>query len=183
MPASQRTRVPQGRLAKLFDVLSWRQKKWALFTGCDARRRHAYCPLRAKMSARPASGAAGRKYSRFHALEKCRTPTHVSNGSESVIRRCLLNVRFGSLFGLKSDISRGPSCAITRRSRSQSSISSARNIKDSGTSIPSVFAVVRLITSSNLVGREIGRSAGLAPLRMRSAYAAACRNTLGRSTP
>jgi hypothetical protein len=33
-------------------------------------------------------------------------------GSDSVIRRCLLNVRFGSLFGLKSGISRGPSCAI-----------------------------------------------------------------------
>src|SRR5258708_35818028 len=30
-------------------------------------------------------------------------------GSDSVIRRCLLNVRFGSLLGLKSDISRGPS--------------------------------------------------------------------------
>ena len=65
----------------------------------------------------------------------------------------------------------------------QSSISSARTIRDIGTSIPNVFAVARLITSSNLVGREIGRSAGLAPLRMRSAYTAVCRNTLGRSTP
>jgi hypothetical protein len=35
-------------------------------------------------------------------------------GSHSVIRRCLLNFRFGSLFGLKSDISRAPSCAHKR---------------------------------------------------------------------
>ncbi len=36
-------------------------------------------------------------------------------GSHSVVRQCLLNVRFGSLFGLKSDISRGPSCARSCR--------------------------------------------------------------------
>src|SRR5262249_21922998 len=34
---------------------------------------------------------------------------------------------------------------------SQSSISSARSIRESGTSMPSAFAVVRLITNSNLV--------------------------------
>ena len=33
---------------------------------------------------------------------------------------------------------------------------------------PSAFAVLRLITSSNLVGCSTGRSAGLAPLRIRS---------------
>ena len=32
---------------------------------------------------------------------------------------------------------------------------------------PSTFAVVRLMTNSNLVGCSTGRSAGLAPLRMR----------------
>jgi hypothetical protein len=55
------------------------------------------------------------------------------------------------------------------KQRSYSSSSSARSIKDTGTSIPSIFAVVRLITTSYLVGWEIGRSAGLAPFRMRSA--------------
>src|SRR5262249_53786294 len=34
---------------------------------------------------------------------------------------------------------------------------------------PSAFAVLRLITSSNLVGCTTGRSAGFAPLRMRPA--------------
>src|SRR5262249_14492877 len=52
-----------------------------------------------------------------------------------------------------------------------------------GTVRPRAFAVLRLITSSNLVGSWTGRSAGLSPLRMRSAYVAACRNSSGRSTP
>jgi len=47
---------------------------------------------------------------------------------------------------------------------------------------PSALAVLRLITSSNLVGCWIGRSAGLAPLRMRSMYPAAWRNSSARSS-
>ena len=38
----------------------------------------------------------------------------------------------------------------------------------SGTVTPSAFAVLRLMTSSNLVGRITGSSAGFSPLRMRS---------------
>src|SRR5262249_5708618 len=38
----------------------------------------------------------------------------------------------------------------------------------SGTSSPSAFAVLRLMTNSNLVGCWTGRSPGLSPLRMRS---------------
>src|SRR5262245_50712711 len=45
--------------------------------------------------------------------------------------------------------------------------SSARASSHAGTSRPSVLAVCRLITNSNLVGRRIGRSAGFSPLRMR----------------
>jgi hypothetical protein len=41
--------------------------------------------------------------------------------------------------------------------------------KVGGISRPSVFAVLRLITNSNLVGCMTGRSAGFAPLRMRLA--------------
>jgi hypothetical protein len=44
--------------------------------------------------------------------------------------------------------------------------SSARASSDCGTAIPSAAAVFTLITSSNLVGCSIGRSAGLAPLRI-----------------
>ena len=41
--------------------------------------------------------------------------------------------------------------------------------KSVGTSRPSAFAVLRLITNSNLVGRNTGKSAGFSPLRMRPA--------------
>ena len=46
--------------------------------------------------------------------------------------------------------------------------SSARTSSAGGTSMPSALAVLRLITSSYLVGACTGRSAGFSPLRMRS---------------
>jgi hypothetical protein len=53
--------------------------------------------------------------------------------------------------------------------------SSARASSVGGISTPSALAVLRLITNSNLVGCSIGRSAGLAPLRILSTYPAARR--------
>jgi len=53
----------------------------------------------------------------------------------------------------------------------------------SGTVRPSVFAVLRLITSSNLVGCSIGRSPGLAPFKILSMYHAARRKTQFRLAP
>src|SRR5712692_2562408 len=47
-------------------------------------------------------------------------------------------------------------------------ISSARSRSDCGIVRPSAFAVLRLITNSNLVGCSTGKSAGLAPLRILS---------------
>src|SRR5262249_41022202 len=44
---------------------------------------------------------------------------------------------------------------------------SARASSIAGTSEPSILAVCRLTTSSNLVARRTGKSAGLSPLRMR----------------
>src|SRR5262249_30899396 len=44
---------------------------------------------------------------------------------------------------------------------------SARASSIAGTSSPSILPVCRLTTSSNLVARRTGRSAGLSPLRMR----------------
>src|SRR5262249_39202367 len=46
--------------------------------------------------------------------------------------------------------------------------SSARSRNDWGIVSASAFAVLRLITNSNLVGSCTGRSAGFAPLRIRS---------------
>jgi hypothetical protein len=45
---------------------------------------------------------------------------------------------------------------------------SARPSSDGGIVSPSAFAVLRLITSSNLVGCSTGRSAGFVPLRILS---------------
>src|SRR4029077_8179415 len=57
--------------------------------------------------------------------------------------------------------------------------SSARARIDGGIVSPSPWAVWRLTTSPNLVGSWIGRSAGLAPLRILSTYPAARRNLSG----
>ena len=57
--------------------------------------------------------------------------------------------------------------------------SSARRSSDGGTVKPRALAVLRLITSSNLVGCSTGRSAGLAPLRILSTNVAARRNRSG----
>ena len=51
-------------------------------------------------------------------------------------------------------------------------IRSARRSIDWGIVSPSALAVFRLITNSNLVGCSTGRSAGLAPFRILSTYAA-----------
>src|SRR5215470_20251061 len=52
--------------------------------------------------------------------------------------------------------------------RTYSSTSSARASSDGGTVMPSAFAVLRLMTSSYLVGACTGSSPGFSPLRMRS---------------
>src|SRR5215831_597213 len=52
--------------------------------------------------------------------------------------------------------------------RTHSITSSASCWSCKGTSRPSALAVLRLITNSYLVGSWIGRSAGLAPFKMRS---------------
>src|SRR5262249_6418412 len=52
--------------------------------------------------------------------------------------------------------------------RGHSITSSARASTEAGTSSPSALAVLRLMTSSYLVGAWTARSAGFSPLRMRS---------------
>src|SRR5262245_26078379 len=61
--------------------------------------------------------------------------------------------------------------------------SSARTKNVSEIARPSVLAVLRFTISSNFVGCSIGRSAGLAPLRMRSTKYAARRYRPRMFTP
>src|SRR5262249_2711478 len=57
--------------------------------------------------------------------------------------------------------------ASSWRTARHSITSSARASTEVGTSRPSVLAVLRLITSANLVACTTGKSDGFAPLRMR----------------
>src|SRR5262245_24845741 len=61
--------------------------------------------------------------------------------------------------------------------------SSARASRDGGTSRPSALAVLRLITSSNLVGCMIGKSFGFSPARIRPVYRPAVRNSSVKVAP
>src|SRR3981189_2826579 len=58
----------------------------------------------------------------------------------------------------------GPFCA-NRRHHSMTSVACSGSVF--GTVRPSAFAVLRLMTRSNLVGSNTGRSAGFSPLRIR----------------
>ena len=72
---------------------------------------------------------------------------------------------------------------VKARSLGHSITSSARNISDCGMVRPSALAVLRLMTSSYLIGfwnRQIGR---FLPRRMRSTYSAARRYWSMRSGP
>jgi hypothetical protein len=62
-----------------------------------------------------------------------------------------------------------PEPVVSNRSKTcaYSITSSARASRVGATSRPSAFAVFRLMMNSNLVGCNTGRSAGLAPLRIR----------------
>src|SRR5712664_3968310 len=59
--------------------------------------------------------------------------------------------------------------------RTYSITSSARASSVGGTSRPSAWAVIRLMTKSNLVGCSTGMSPGFAPRRILSTYSAARR--------
>src|SRR5215467_1670173 len=77
-------------------------------------------------------------------------------------------------------------CATDERDElasSHSITSSARAISVGGTSRPSAFAVLRLMTNSNLVGCSIGNSEAFAPLRILTTYAAARRLRSGTFGP
>jgi hypothetical protein len=79
-----------------------------------------------------------------------------------------------------SRVREGPR-TITENGQPYSMTWSATASSLSGTLRPSDFAVLRLMTSSYLIGCWIGRSVSLAPLRMRSMYPAAWRSSSEKS--
>jgi hypothetical protein len=94
-------------------------------------------------------------------------------GSNPDFRVSWLQVRLAAASGSPSGTGRCRKCAKSRlihlgRQHLYSITASARAINVGGMSRPSVFAVLRLITNSILVGCSTGRSAGFAPLRILS---------------
>src|SRR6266536_564804 len=63
-------------------------------------------------------------------------------------------------------------CTAHKGTPPHSILLSARSRTDCGIVMPSALAALRLTTSSKFVGCSTGRSAGFAPLRMRSTYQA-----------
>src|SRR5215472_5349619 len=61
--------------------------------------------------------------------------------------------------------------------------SSASSCIELGTARPKAFAVLKLITNSNLVDRCTGRSAGFSPLTIRPVYTPAWRYESAKSLP
>ena len=115
----------------------------------------------------------------YHILgrEACRSARtarpHVRFGSKSDIGACPRHVCFTPKSGHCGAASRCPLCAKSRlmqcSKKDRYSITwSARTSRVSGIFNPSAFAVLRLITSSNLVGRSMGSSLGFVPERMRA---------------
>src|SRR5258705_13823781 len=73
--------------------------------------------------------------------------------------------RFTPESGLKSDIAPWPFRASNGSHLVYSITSSARPSSEGGTVSPRALAVLRLITSSNLTGCSIGKSAGFSPFK------------------
>jgi hypothetical protein len=102
---------------------------------------------------------------------------------KQAVRSCLMPIK-----AVGRDVARGHATLATKRTllltwalgpdfhrldrtsfawRTHSITSSARADRVGGTSMPSAFAVRRLITNSNLVDCTTGKSAGSTPLRIR----------------
>ena len=98
-----------------------------------------------------------------------RLPRHVGVGLMALkAALCALRVRSLSRCRRNHEPPALTLSARRRHWRIHSIMSSARSKKSWLTVKPSVLAVLRLITSSNLIGAWTGKSAGFAPLRMRS---------------
>jgi hypothetical protein len=87
-----------------------------------------------------------------------------------LISRCQSRVRFTPKSGHVQCNSACPLWAKSGHRYSYSITSSARVSNAGGTARPSTFAVLRLMTSSNLVGCCTGRRSGFSPWRIRPVY-------------
>ena len=97
------------------------------------------------------------------------TPADVNLIFDADISQCNHHVGFTPESGHSARLAACPLCANSGHSAIHSITSSALVSSAGGMGRPSDFAVLRLKTSSNLVGCTTGRFAGFSPLRMRPA--------------
>jgi hypothetical protein len=84
-------------------------------------------------------------------------------GSKAAVPAPSRHVRSAAVSGIPEAIWRLRKCANNGSGQPYSITSLARASREGGTVSPSALAVLRLITSSNLVGCSTGSSTGLAP--------------------
>src|ERR1700751_1358713 len=133
-------------------------------------KRHALQIYFRARTAPPAASAQGR-------LRVRSDKTHIEHNESAMPHRADLNEACRYF----ADGPEPDSCSAARMAYSITS--SARARSEGGTSRPSALAVLRLITSSNLVGCWTGRSEGLSPLRILSTKYAARYQRSGKFTP
>ncbi len=105
---------------------------------------------------------------RGEVVERSPAGTNVRLGSTTDLTALKPDFRFTPESRLRADIAPCPVRANNGSRGPYSITSSARASSDGGTVSPSALAVLRLTTSSYLVGACTGRSAGFSPLRIRS---------------
>jgi hypothetical protein len=106
------------------------------------------------------------------ATRKWKVPSDISE-SRSMMRLPSLSKSKSEVFGQSGHCSARllsalrANCGLMQCNNRQSITSSASNCIEFGTVRPRAFAVLKLITNSNLVSRCTGRSAGFSPLTIR----------------
>src|SRR6516165_3808843 len=115
----------------------------------------------------------GRRTIPYHSVQRLCAAQQIQQadvrfGSKAEVKTFYFDVRFTPKSGHGNSVPRCPLCAKSGHTTNYSITSSARASTEGGIVMPSVLAVLRLITSSYLVGDCTGRSAGFSPLRMRS---------------
>jgi hypothetical protein len=155
-------------------VLSARRRAPRNHPRCVQQVRLAGCVLARRTDCRPWCGlrdAQPTQPSRRTELQPARLSLGSLRGALRRANRGRPTPRVGRDGGVRQELAAGIGRSVINANQAAppySITSSAMASNVGGTVMPSALAVLRLITSSNLVGSRTGRSAGFSPRRMRS---------------
>jgi hypothetical protein len=177
--ASASSRVSRARSVSLEEFLGRAAFGVSLRFGIVGLRFCVFAGFRLTVPRRLTSPPAGQTTSAYHIMRVVVQHSKIARSTSAVgqlhaLPHRSIAVRFTPVSGIDSRSQGLPSRAMSGPSAPQqkprySIVSSAVASSVAGTSRPSAFAVLRLITSSYLVGCWTGSSATFAPLRIRSA--------------